>query len=47
MKEPEMTSSDILKIKAIAAMLEASDLDDEEDAKQLIKMIKGLIAPEK
>jgi hypothetical protein len=38
-----MTSPEILKIKAIAAMLEAIDVEDEDDAKQVLKMIKGLV----
>lgn len=38
-----MTSKDILKIKAIAALLEAADTDDEDDAKNLLQMIKSLL----
>lgn len=38
-----MTSPEILKIKAIAALIEAMDAEDEDDAKAVLKMIKGLI----
>jgi hypothetical protein len=38
-----MTSPEVIKIKALAAILEAIDSDDEEDAKAAIKMIKGLL----
>ncbi len=41
--EREMTSPDLLKVKLIAALLEAIDTDDEDDAKQAIKMIRTLI----
>lgn len=43
-----MTSPEILKIKAIAALIEVMDTDDEDDAKAVLKMILGLIeAPAK
>jgi hypothetical protein len=38
-----MTSKEILKIKAIAALIEAMDTEDEDDAKEVLKIIKGLI----
>ncbi len=42
-----MTSPTSLQIKMIAALLETIDQDDEDDAKQAIKMIKALIGAEK
>jgi hypothetical protein len=41
--EPKMTAPEILKVKMIAALLEAIDSDDEDDAKQAIKSIKALL----
>jgi hypothetical protein len=38
-----MTSLDVIKIAAIKAILEAIQCDDEEDAKQAMKLIKGII----
>jgi hypothetical protein len=42
-EEPKMTSLDVIKIAAIKAILEAIQCDDEEDAKQAMKLIKGII----
>ena len=44
---PEMTAPEILKLKAIAAMIEAADAEDEDDAKAVIKMIRTLIGEPK
>ena len=41
--ETEMTSEAVLKCKTIAALLEAIEADDEDDAKAALKMIKALI----
>ena len=38
-----MTSPEIIKIKALAAILEAIDSDDEDDAKAALKMIRALL----
>jgi hypothetical protein len=38
-----MTSPEVLKVKTIAALIEASDADDEDDAKQVLKMIRQLL----
>lgn len=38
-----MTSPEILKIKAIVALIEGMDVEDEDDAKVVLKMIAGLI----
>jgi hypothetical protein len=41
-----MTSPEILKVKTIAALIEASDGDDEDDAKAVLKLIKALLGTE-
>jgi hypothetical protein len=38
-----MTHPDLLKIKAIAAILEAIEADDEKDAKTALRMIEALM----
>jgi hypothetical protein len=38
-----MTSPEVMKIKALAAILEAIDSDDEDDAKAALKLIRGLV----
>lgn len=40
-----MTAPSTVQLKMIAALLEAIDQDDEEDAKQAIAMIKSLLMP--
>jgi hypothetical protein len=44
-----MTSKDVLKLKMIKALIEAIDgsEDDEDEAKQALKMIRDLVAAEK
>ena len=42
-----MTSPETLKVKTIAALIEAADPDDEDDAKQVLKMIKSLLGQDK
>jgi hypothetical protein len=37
-----MTNPEILKLKMIAAMLETIDIEDEDDAKQAVKLIESL-----
>jgi hypothetical protein len=39
-----MTSPDVLRVKAIAALLEAADLDDDDDAKVVLGLIRNLVA---
>jgi len=39
-----MTSPTSIQLKMIAALLETIDQDDEDDAKQAIKMIRALLA---
>ena len=41
-----MTAPTTLQLKMIAALIEAVDADDEEDAKQAIAMIKALLIKE-
>jgi hypothetical protein len=38
-----MTSQDVIKAKAIKAILEAIEEDDEDDAKVALKMIRVLL----
>jgi hypothetical protein len=38
-----MTSKDIIKLKLIAALLEAIDVEDEDDAKGAVATIKTLL----
>ena len=38
-----MTSPEILRAKAIAAILEAADLDDAKDAEQALRLIRQLL----
>ncbi len=42
-----MTSPELLKVAAIKAMLEAIEEGDEEDAKQVLKMVKALLGEPK
>lgn len=42
-----MTSKEIVKLKMIATLLEAIDLDDEDDAKEAVKTIKALLGTDK
>jgi hypothetical protein len=42
-----MTNPEIIRLKAIVAILEAIDQDDEKDARQAIEMIRGLVGPDK
>jgi hypothetical protein len=44
---PKMTNPEILKVKAILALIEAGDADDEDDAKAMVKMIRALVGGEK
>jgi hypothetical protein len=46
-EDPKMTNPEILKIKMIAALLEAIEDDDEDDAKQAIKQIRALLGADK
>ena len=41
-----MTDKNILKLKMIQALLEAIEIDDEEDAKEAVKQIKNLLGTE-
>lgn len=41
-----MTDKNILKLKMIAALIEAIEIEDEEDAKEAIKQIKSLVGSE-
>jgi hypothetical protein len=41
--DAKMTNPEIIKIKTIAAILEAIDSDDEDDAKNALKMIKAIM----
>jgi hypothetical protein len=38
-----VTSKDVIKLKMIAALLEAIDVDDDDDAREAIKQIKLLV----
>lgn len=40
-----MTSPEMLKIKAIEAIIAAIDTSDEEDVRQAMKIIKTLVEP--
>jgi hypothetical protein len=42
-----MTSPDVLKLKILAAILEAIDPDDPKDAEQAVRMIRALLDGEK
>lgn len=46
-EETKMTDKNILKLKMIAALLEAIEIEDEEDAKEAVKQIKALLGTEK
>lgn len=38
-----MTSPDILKVKTIAALIEAADSDDAKDAAEVLRMVRALL----
>jgi hypothetical protein len=38
-----MTSTDVLRVKTIAALIEASDTDDPKDAAEVLRMIRALL----
>jgi hypothetical protein len=42
-RNDEMTNADTVKLKLVAALIEAIDLEDEDDAKAAIKTIKTLL----
>ena len=42
-----MTSQTIVTLKLIAALLEAIEIEDEDDARAAIKTIKGLLGADK
>lgn len=46
-EETKMTDKNILKLKMIAALLEAIDIEDEEDAKEAVKQVKALLGESK
>jgi hypothetical protein len=41
-----MTSPEVLKVKTIAALIEASDSDDPKDAAEVLRMIRLLLGSE-
>ena len=38
-----MTSPDVLRVKTIAALIEASDSDDPKDAAEVLRMIRTIL----
>jgi hypothetical protein len=42
-----MTNANVVTLKLIAALLEAIEVEDEDDAKAAVKTIKGLLGADK
>lgn len=46
-EETKMTDKNVLKLKMVAALLEAIEIEDEEDAKEAVKQIRALLGESK
>jgi hypothetical protein len=44
-EDATMTNPDLLKVKAIKALLEALEEDDEDDARAAVRMMKAILGP--